>query len=169
MTFFCSEFDLLLNELKMKTLKKIAITLSFVFALLITTNTFSQETITEKNNISFSILGTSSYLGVTYERMLTDKWAAEIGLGVLSVGFGATYYPWEIKEDDISFYTGVKYSSPNVITTIFLIPDKTESVVYIPLGFTYATSGGFSLGLDVGPNLTGGASVFGNIKAGFRF
>ncbi len=169
MAFLCSIFSLFLTSLKNISLKKVAITLSFAFAFLFALNSNAQEKITEKNNISFSILGTSSYLGVTYERMLTDKWAAEIGVGILSVGFGATYYPWEIKEDDISFYTGVKYSSPNIITYAFLIPDKTESIVYIPLGFTYATSGGFSLGLDVGPNLTGSTSVFGNIKAGFRF
>lgn len=150
-------------------MKKIAITLSLVVATLLSANVNAQDTITEKNNISFSILGTSSYVGVTYERMLTDKWAAEIGVGLLSVGFGATYYPWEIKEDDVSFYTGVKYSSPNVISFAFLIPDETASSVYIPIGFTYATSGGFSLGLDVGPTLSGESAVFGNIKAGFRF
>ncbi len=150
-------------------MKKIAITLSFLFLFFLSLQSNAQDKITQKNNISFSILGTSSFVGVTYERMLTDKWAAEIGIGILSVGFGATYYPWEIKEDDVSFYTGVKYSSPNIISYAFLIPEKTNSIAYIPIGFTYATSGGFSLGLDIGPNLTGGASVFGNIKAGFRF
>ena len=150
-------------------MKKNAITLSLVVAFLFSVNLNAQETITEKNNISFSILGASSYVGVTYERMLTDKWAAEIGVGLLSVGFGATYYPWEIKEDDVSFYTGVKYSSPNVISFAFLIPDETASTVYVPFGFTYATSGGFSLGLDGGPTLSGESAVFGNIKAGFRF
>lgn len=150
-------------------MKKIAFTLSLVIALLFSVNLNAQETITEKNNISFSILGASSYAGVTYERMLTDNWVAEVGVGLLSVGFGATYYPWEIKEDDISFYTGVKYSSPNIISFAFLIPDKTESTVYIPFGFTYATDEGFSLSLDVGPTLSGESAVFGNIKAGFRF
>lgn len=150
-------------------MKKALVTLCFVLSLSITQNTTAQETITEKNFVSFGVLGTSSYLGFTYERMLTDNWAAEIGLGALSIGFGATYYPWEIKEDDVSFYAGIKYSSPNVITAIFLIDDETESSVYIPVGFTYATSGGFSLGFDVGPTLTGSSGIFGNVRAGFRF
>jgi hypothetical protein len=150
-------------------MKKAIIALSILLSLSFVQTSQAQDTISEENFISFSVLGTSSYFGVTYERMLTSKWAAEIGLGVLSIGFGATYYPWEIKEDDVSFYTGVKYSSPNIITALFLIPEDTDSVVYIPLGFTYATSGGFSLGLDVGPSLTGGTGIFGNVRAGFRF
>lgn len=151
------------------SMKKAIAVLSCVLSLCFVHQSHAQDTISEKNFVSFSVLGTSSYFGVTYERMLTNKWAAEIGLGVLSIGFGATYYPWEIKENDVSFYTGVKYSSPNIITAVFLIPEDTESVVYIPLGFTYATSGGFSIGLDVGPSLTGGTGVFGNVRAGFRF
>ena len=162
-----------MNELQNQIvlMKKLAITLSFVLAFLCSVNSYAQEkeTITQQNNISFSIMGTSSYFGVTYERMLTDKWAAEIGVGFLSVGFGATYYPWEIKEDDVSFYTGIKYSSPNVASILLLIESDTKSIVYVPLGFTYATSGGFSLGLDIGPSLAGGTGVFGNIRAGFRF
>ena len=152
-------------------MKKTIIALSFVLSLCFVnqSNAQDKETITQENFVSFSVLGTSSYFGVTYERMLTNKWAAEIGIGLLSIGFGAAYYPWEIKEDDVSFYTGVKCCSPNVITTLFLIPDDTDSIVYIPLGFTYATSGGFSIGLDVGPSLTGGSGVFGNVRAGFRF
>lgn len=150
-------------------MKKAAIILSIVFSLFFSLQSEAQDKITEKNNISFSILGTSSFVGVTYERMLNDKWSAEIGAGLLSVGFGFNYYPWEIKEGDINFYTGIKYSSPNVLSFVFLIPDATDTIVYVPVGFTYATSGGFSLGLDVGPSLAGGTSVFGNIKAGFRF
>jgi len=150
-------------------MKRAIIALSFILSFCFVNQSNAQDTISEENFLSFSILGTSSYLGVTYERMLTDKWAAEIGIGALSIGFGATFYPWEIKEDDVSFYTGVKYSSPNIITALFLVPDDTDSIVYIPLGFTYATSGGFSIGLDVGPSLTGGTGIFGNVRAGFRF
>ena len=150
-------------------MKKAVIVLGFILSLGFTNNSNAQDLITEKNLLSFSVLGTSSYLGVTYERLLTDEWAVELGVGALSVGFGATYYPWKIKEDDVSFYTGVKYSSPNVITELFLIPSDTDSIVYIPIGFTYATSEGFNLGLDIGPSLAGGTGVFGNIRAGFRF
>ena len=154
------------NQMK---LKKIVLILSGILLLLSFNKSEAQDIITEKNFISLGVLGTSSYIGVTYERMLTDEWAAEIGVGVLSVGFGATYYPWKIKEGDISFYTGMKYSSPNVITAIILIPDQTDAALYVPIGFTYATSGGFSLGLDVGPNIIGTSGVWGGIRAGFRF
>ena len=89
-------------------MNKVASTLILIFTFFLSVNLNAQDIITEKNNISFSILGSSSYVGVTYERMLTDNWVAEVGVGLLSVGFGATYYPWEIKEDDISFDSPAK-------------------------------------------------------------
>ena len=150
-------------------MKRKGILLAFIAIVCCSNHSRAQDTITQKNFISLGVLGTSSYLGVTYERMLTNKWAAEIGVGLLSVGFGATYYPWEIKEGDVNFYTGLKYSSPNIITTIFLLPDETDAVLYLPVGFAYATSDGFSLGMDVGPNFAGSSSVWGNIRLGFRF
>ena len=150
-------------------MKKVVISLCFVLSLFISNHSYGQSEVPEKNIVSFSILGTSSYFGVTYERMLTDKWAAEIGVGILSVGFGATYYPWSIKEDDVSFYTGLKFNSPNVIDALLLFPDDLDPNFYIPIGFTYASSSGFNLGIDVGPSLNGSTSVFGNIRLGFRF
>jgi hypothetical protein len=150
-------------------MKKIVCSLVFIGSFLLTYKSQAQDIITQKNFISYNILGTASFLGVTYERMLTDKFAAEIGIGIISAGAGMTYYPGRIKEGDVSFYTGLKFSSPNIISVVFLLDDSTEPILYIPIGLVYATSGGFSIGIDAGPNLIGDYSAWGNIRIGYRF
>ena len=149
-------------------MKKVALIICFLGILGFSLNTQAQ-TISEKNIISGSIMGTSSYIGVTYERLLSDEVSVELGIGIISIGFGATYFPWKIKEDDFNFYTGLKYNSPNVITAAFLIPGRTNSQVYIPIGFNYPFDEGLTIAIDFGPNLNGQNAVFGNLKVGYRF
>lgn len=134
-----------------------------------THQTSAQDLITEKNFVSLSIFGTSSYVGVTYERKLTNEIVGEVGIGLLSVGLGATYYPWKIKEDHLNFYTGLKYGSRNIITSIFLIDDKKDPVFYLPIGLNYSASGGLNLALDIGPSLNDSTSIYANLRIGFRF
>ncbi len=150
-------------------MKNSIIILSCIVHLFFLNNLFAQDLITEKNTISGSILGTSSYAGVTYERMITDEFVGEIGIGLLSVGLGVTYYPWKIKENHINFYTGLKYGSRNVITKLLLINDKKDPVFYLPFGLNYSANEGMNLALDFGPSLYGSRSIFGNIRVGFRF
>ena len=142
---------------------------SYIIYLFFLNHLNAQDLITEKNTISLSILGTSSYVGVTYERMITDELVGELGIGLLSVGLGGTFYPWKIKENHINFYTGLKYRSRNIITKVFLIDDKKDPVFYIPIGLNYSASEGMNLALDVGPSLHGSMSIFANLRVGFRF
>jgi hypothetical protein len=47
----------------------------------------------KKNAISFSILGSTPALGFVYERIISEKISAELGVGFLSLGAGVKIYP----------------------------------------------------------------------------
>lgn len=129
----------------------------------------AQDLVTEKNILSASVLGTSSYFGFTYERLITDELVGELGIGLLSVGLGATYYPRKIKENHINFYTGLKYGSRNIITTLFLIDEKKDPIFYIPFGINYPYNDDMNLALDIGPSFNGSTGIYANLRLGFRF
>lgn len=138
----------------------------------------AQDLVTEKNILSASVLGTSSYLGFTYERLITDELIGELGIGLLSVGLGATYYPWKIKENKMNFYTGLKYGSRNALSKFFLrnvlriqleIIEKKDPIFYIPFGIIYPYNDDMNLALDIGPSFNGSTSIYANLRLGFRF
>lgn len=60
-----------------------------------------------KNAISFNLLGTTPVLGITYERILSNKISFEIGLGLPSIGVGMKIFPYGIREEKLMFHTGI--------------------------------------------------------------
>lgn len=158
--------------------KTFVLILSSVFYFYFFNHLHAQNLVEEKNILSASVLGTSSYLGFTYERLITDQIVAELGIGVLSLGFGATFYPSKIKENKMNFYTGLKYGSRNALSKFFLrnvlriqleIIEKKEPIFYIPFGINYPYNRDMNLALDIGPSLNGSTSIHANIRLGFRF
>ncbi len=158
--------------------KNIVLIISSVFYFYFLNHLYAQDLVTEKNMLSASVLGTSSYLGFTYERLITDHFVAELGIGVLSLGFGATFYPSKIKENKMNFYTGLKYGSRNALSKFFLrnvlriqleIIEKKEPVLYVPFGINYPYNDDMNLALDIGPSLNGSTSIYANLRLGFRF
>ncbi len=119
----------------------------------------------KKNGISANLFGTSPFLGLTYERLLSKYFSLEAGVGYVSLGGGIKVYPFKAKEGQAIFHTGItvahEYSSEHTIS-------------YIPLGFSYFGQKGLNLGLDLGPSyyINGYDNFvffYGNIKLGIRF
>src|SRR5680860_972489 len=80
--------------------------------LFLSSTIYSQEIKNEtneirKNAISFNILGTTPILGITYERILSDKISFEIGLGIPSIGVGMKIFPYGITEGELMCDTGI--------------------------------------------------------------
>ena len=134
----------------------------------------------DKNSISGNILGSSSILGITYERYLSDRIIVEFGVGMVGIGTGFNYYISQIKTESWCPYVGLKYS------TLILVDMGGGILTYIPFGVTFFTSSRLKLniGADIGPSYAKWISsdfmefestetktflLHGNIKIGIRF
>ena len=129
------------------------------------------------NIISGNVLGASSAIGFTYERIVGNKASVELGVGLIGLGAGLSIYPWGIIESRLCFYTGLKVSS------IVLVDVGGGTVAYIPLGATYFINNNWIIGFDIGPangklvssSFGGNPSEtvrfygYGNLKLGLRF
>lgn len=135
-----------------------------------------------KNSISGNILGTGSYIGFSYERIVLQRLSLEAGLGLIGYGFGASIYALKPDMNKVAPYLGIKY------TTHAIVDGEHKSVYYLPLGLTYFAKFPINIGFDLGPALRIHHSpgymptpaeldkypftdfgIFGNIKMGIRF
>ena len=154
----------------------------FLVAIIILTNSFyqAQNNTTrdlKKNIFSGNIGGTSSILGINYQRFVGNNLAIEFGLGLIGIGTGLTIYPKGLTDNGARFYTGIKLNS------IALVDVGGGTVTYVPFGITFFSESPFIIGFDIGPaygRLTsssfGGQTSettyfygFGNLKIGVRF
>jgi len=142
-------------------------------------NSFGQMA---KNSFSGNILGTGSYIGLSYERIVLKRVCLEAGIGLIGYGFGATAYAIKPDFKKIAPYLGIKY------TTHAIVDGEHKSVYYLPIGLTYFAKFPINIGFDLGPALRQHHSpgymptaaelekypfldfgLFGNIKMGIRF
>lgn len=154
----------------------------FLVAIIILTNSFSQAQNNttrdlKKNIFSGNIGGTSSILGINYQRFIGNNLAIEFGLGLIGIGTGLTIYPKGLTDNGARFYTGIKLNS------IALVDVGGGTVTYVPFGITFFSESPFIIGFDIGPaygKLTSssfGSQTsettyfygFGNLKIGVRF
>ena len=154
----------------------------FLVAIIILTNSFyqAQNNTTrdlKKNIFSGNIGGTSSILGINYQRFIGNNLAIEFGFGLIGIGTGLTIYPKGLTDNGARFYTGIKLNS------IALVDVGGGTVTYLPFGITFFSESPFIIGFDIGPaygKLTsssfGGQTSettyfygFGNLKIGVRF
>lgn len=122
-------------------------------------------------------MGTSSILGISYQRFLGKKVALEFGVGLIGIGTGLTIYPKGLTTSGTRFYTGIKLNS------FVLVDVGGGTAAYIPLGVTFFTENNWIFGFDIGPargklvssNFGGEPSQttyfygFGNLRIGMRF
>jgi len=151
--------------------------LILIFILFLSSTIYSQEIKHEtgeirKNAISFNILGTTPVLGITYERIVSDKISLEIGLGIPSIGVGMKIFPYGIRDGELMFHTGI--SAAYVEFVDFWDGDTSQSALaYLPLGMSYFGKAGFNFGIDVGPGVVVGGEKniipYGNLKLGYRY
>ncbi len=131
----------------------------------------------KKSIFSGNIGGTSSIMGINYQRFVGNKLAFEIGVGLIGVGTGLTIYPKGLAENGARFYTGIKLNS------VVLVDVGGGTVAYIPFGMTFFSESPFIMGFDIGPargklisSSFGGQTSetthfygFGNLRIGMRF
>jgi len=129
-----------------------------------------------KNAFSLNIMGSASLGGITYDLNMGDRFHLELGVGLIGIGAGLTYYPFKIKESKSCLYTGIKLSS------LALVDVGGGTVAYIPLGVTYFSPYKINIGFDIGPAKgkwkdssfgnsnpqTRSFYIYGNMKIGFR-
>jgi len=149
-----------------------------IFSILfISFSSIAQETTSgiegmRKNAISFNILGTTPFVGITYDRLVSENLSVEIGVGIPSVGAGFKYYPWGIKESKMLFHVGL---TGTIISAKALdIWGSSEDnagifVAYLPIGVSFFGEKGFNLGVDLGPAVAAKFAPWGNVKVGYRF
>ncbi|MFT5819347.1 MAG: hypothetical protein ACI8ZM_000570 [Crocinitomix sp.] len=111
-----------------------------------------------KNSFSFNILGTGTYIGFSYERLIKQRLSLEVGFGLIGVGAGVTVYPFGINPNGgFASYTGIK-------TTFNTMGSGGEkNITYIPLGVTYFTKKRMAFSIDVGPSYQTNYSPFGKV------
>ena len=68
--------------------------------LLLSLNLKAQE---KQNIISGNLLGASSAIGLSYERLVNDKLSLELGFGLIGIGAGFTIYPGRIRSSKVCF------------------------------------------------------------------
>ena len=142
----------------------------------------SAEVLLKRNSLSGNILGTGSYVGLTYERVIGNRTIAEIGLGLIGVGAGVSVYIRKLESNILSPYIGLKF------TTRAMVDLPLVRTFYLPLGLTFFSKHNLNIGFDIGPSydtyLTPGYThdpnerarypfsafgVFGNVKVGIAF
>ena len=141
------------------------------------------DTEVRKNSISFNALGTASYLGISYERLIAQRISLEFGIGMIGYGIGATVYPFKkVKIKQFNPFIGIKY------TNHAIVDGENKSATYIPLGITYFAKNKMNFSIDIGPSYFQHKSpgyrptieeqnrypysdygIWGNFKLGFRF
>lgn len=124
-----------------------------------------------KNAISFNLLGTTPVLGITYERILSNKISFEIGLGLPSIGVGMKIFPYGIREEKLMFHTGITATYIDLGEGDYI--GGQGGLAYLPLEMSYFGKAGFNFGIDVGPGVVVSDETtfvpYGNLKLGYRY
>lgn len=131
--------------------------------------------ITFKNAVSLNIGGTTPFIGITYERLLSDRFNFEVGIGAVSVGTAIKYFPWPISDNKMVFHLVLG-------TNIFKTPlddfgqGEVSSTTFLTIGLTYIGIGRFSFSIDAGLGLNYDFTYaettlppYGGLKIGYRF
>jgi len=141
------------------------------------------ESVIRKNSVSANILGTGSYVGISYERLLFQRVIAEVGIGVIGYGIGVTVYPIKkVKAGQFNPFIGLKF------TDHAIVDGENKSATYLPIGVTYFSKNSVNFSVDIGPSSFYHKSpgynptqdeldkypfsdfgVWGNLKIGYRF
>jgi len=104
----------------------------------------SLRTGTAFHNVLGAQMGlTDPWLGISYERLINPHWGVEAGVGLFGGSIGTKVYFPKLSDGKISLYTGISEG-------ILLLIGARH---YIPVGFTFLSSGGFRMNLDAGPQI----------------
>jgi hypothetical protein len=130
----------------------------------------------KKNAISFTILGPTPIIGITYERILASRLSMELGAGLPSIGLGIKVFPTKVQVEKPMFHIGLTGTYFASQESEFTPPPAL--VIYILIGLSVFRKGGFNFAFDMGPayafdianeNSWDRFTPYGNLKFGFRF
>ena len=153
--------------------------ISFIISILLcSTAAFAQEKSDSsggirKNAISFNFLGTTPFIGITYERIVSDHVSLEVGVGLPSIGIGAKIFFSKIQEQKMMFNTGL--TATYVDFGDGYLFNGSGVIIYIPIGLSYYGLKGFNFGIDIGPGINTGHKdgtiiiPYAGLKLGKRF
>ena len=142
-------------------MKKNLLVFAFIFSFLSTNAQDFKDKFPnlKKNTISLNLLGITPIIGITYERILSEKLSVEVGVGMPSLGLGMKYFPFNLKEKKLIFHTGFSatyfegsfygYEESDGERSIL---EEDGLLLYVPIGMSYYGKT-LSLGIDVGPAL----------------
>ena len=158
-------------------MKKVLLVLCLAFLFAFSPSISSQEKVQQKNVASFSLFGSSLFMGVTYERLFWNRFSAEVTVEIQGFGAGLVAYVLPVRRGRLSPYVGVKYSYADSIGVFFLGPPNT--VTYFPIGLMYANNEEINFGFDIGPGYSNprvfqkmtikDTQIYIGAKVGFRF
>ena len=115
--------------------------------------------------------------------MLFKRVSAEVGIGLIVIGLGATVYPIKkVQSGQFNPFIGIKF------TNHAIVDGENKSATYLPIGLSYFTKHRINFNIDVGPSYFNHKSpgyqptqeeierypftdfgLWGNLKIGFRF
>ena len=119
--------------------------LVLLLILLMVSGRYSSAQELGKNSLSGNALGVCALAGVSYERMFFNHLSAEVGIGLVGIGGGLSYYPIKTEVGKVRPYSGIK------CTFMALVDVGGGSIAYVPFGATYFSKWGLNFGLDIGP------------------
>ena len=131
--------------------------------------------ITFRNAVSVNVGGTTPFIGITYERLLSDRFNFEVGLGAVSIGTAIKYFPWPIIDNKMVFHLVL---GTNLFKTPLddFVDGEASSTTFLTAGLTYIGIGRFSFSIDVGLGLNYDFTYdettfppYGGLKIGYRF
>ena len=160
--------------------KTIYFSILLCFALVISISCQGQESyewssVTDSNAVSLNVAGTTPFVGIAYERLITNKLNFEAGIGVFSVGVALKYFPFPIYANKMVFHLEL---GSNLFGTPFDTFGSTDfsNTNYLAFGLSYFGREGFNFGLGIGPSINYdftfdevAQSFYGNLKLGYRF
>lgn len=117
----------------------------------------------KKNAISLNVAGATPVAGILFERLLSQKFSLEFGLGFISIGGGLKFFPFNAKSNTLLFHTGISASA-------FVWSEDSGPITYIPFGVSFFGKNNFNFGIDVGPGFSTESDnyFYGSLKLGFR-
>lgn len=174
--FVLNEY-LLYYNMKRKTVKLILILCLGIYSMPsgIAQDDIKWSSVSEKNSISFNVAGTTPFIGITYEHLISNRFNFEAGLGVYSIGVAIKYFPFPVYSNKMALHLVLG-------TNLFSTPFDTfgsgdfSSTNYLALGLSYFGQEGFNFGIGIGPSINYdftfkeiAQSFYGNLKLGYRF
>ena len=112
-----------------------------------------------KNILGLQVGITDPTLGISYERLFSKNFAAEVSAGLIGFSIGPKIYLPSLRPGKMSFYTGVIVGAGSLAEGRF---------GYIPIGISRLTKTKFSMSFDIGPHTGNVFNDTGSISPGAR-